>query len=122
MKKRKHPLQAKLTRIGRETIVQLRREVAELQEDLRTTKRLNLKIHLRNKELEAQHRFIWRTKEGRVVRPREMEDEHLRNTISYLQRTLVFQFGTTRWMARCEETTRALYEMLKEARRREIQV
>ena len=34
------------------------------------------------------HRWHWRTKDGRVVRIREMTDSHLKNTISLLERVV----------------------------------
>lgn len=66
--------------------------------------------------------FRWKTNDGRHILPKQMDEGHLRNTISFLQRRLVYQFGTATWLYRSEYNVQALYEMLKEARRRGIQV
>lgn len=118
VKKRKHQSTAYLQR----RIYALERQLAELETERAADKRLNLKLVMKLKDYEASECFTWRTKEGVSLKPINMDESHLRNTISYLQRTLVFQFGTTRWMARCEASVRALYEMLKEARRRDISI
>lgn len=66
--------------------------------------------------------FIWVCADGRRMALAEMEESHLRNTICYLQRRLASQFGTVRYLSKLKRDVRALYEMLKEADRRQIEV
>ncbi len=65
--------------------------------------------------------FMWRTKEGVKILPKDMEESHLRNTISFLQRTLVYSFGTKTWVSSTMFQVEALSEMMKEAKRRGLQ-
>lgn len=66
--------------------------------------------------------FVWQTGDGRCLKPLDMDESHLRNTISYLQRRLVHEFGTAKWLQRTATHVEALHEMLKEASRRGIKV
>lgn len=66
--------------------------------------------------------FFWRTRDSRVVAPSDMEESHLRNTISFLQRRLVCVFGTATYVDEAAGSIEALHEMLKEAKARGIRV
>lgn len=66
--------------------------------------------------------FFWRTRDGRSLMPRDMEEEHLRNTISFLQRRLVCQFGTVAYVDETFQNVEALAAMLKEAKARGLRV
>lgn len=66
--------------------------------------------------------FVWVSADGRRLKPREMDEEHLRNTICYLQRILVAKFGTVRYLSTTTTWVQALWEMLKEARNRGLDV
>lgn len=66
--------------------------------------------------------FVWTTAGGERVRVTDMDEGHLRNTISYLQRRLVYLFGTVTWMMPVRSTLKALAAMLDEAERRGLQV
>lgn len=66
--------------------------------------------------------FRWKTADGEQLAPAQMDEQHLRNTISYLQRTLVHDFGVARFIARTEFKLVALSEMIKEASKRGFQV
>lgn len=111
-------------------------------------KQLKHKLKMKDQELEAGHRsfkaandklsdymlicqklqeerplpFVWVTSDGRRLQPKDMDEEHLRNTISFLQRTIVHRLGTTPYLDTLESRFQAMFEMLKEARNREIRV
>lgn len=73
-------------------------------------------------ERQVQEVFTWLTRDGERLRPCDMEESHLRNTISYLQRTLVYSFGNARFLAPLDYKVQALHEMLKEAKRRSVDI
>jgi predicted GTPase len=66
--------------------------------------------------------FVWIMRDGQPIRPSAMEEGHLRNTICFLQRHITYKVGTATWLSGLEDRFRAMYEMLKEARRRGIEV
>jgi hypothetical protein len=70
----------------------------------------------------VEKEFFWTTRDGDRVRPSAMDEGHLRNTICFIQRHLTYKIGTATWLSGLEDRFRAMYEMLKEARRRGIEV
>lgn len=64
----------------------------------------------------------WTTADGEQMLISQMDESHLRNTISYLQRRLTADFGRVLYLSAIERHITALSEMLKEARRRHIEV
>jgi hypothetical protein len=66
--------------------------------------------------------FVWIMRDGQPIRPSAMDEGHLRNTICFLQRHITYKVGTSTWLNGLEDRFRAMYEMLKEARRRGIEV
>jgi hypothetical protein len=66
--------------------------------------------------------FVWIMRDGQPIRPSAMDEGHLRNTICFLQRHITYKVGTATWLSGLEDRFRAMYEMLKEARRRGIEV
>jgi hypothetical protein len=66
--------------------------------------------------------FVWIMRDGQPIRPSAMDEGHLRNTICFIQRHLTYKVGTSTWLSGLEDRFRAMYEMLKEARRRGIDV
>lgn len=87
----------------------------QLRRDVRIIKELQAKLAALPP---APKEFTWLTAEGDRILPRSMDEQHLRNTICFLQRSLVFKFGTARYLSTLELTVQALCEMLKEAKRR----
>jgi hypothetical protein len=71
---------------------------------------------------EPKSTYRWTTADGRRLAPREMDEQHLRNTICWLQRTLVARFGTAKYLQELAPRVEALHEMLKEAEERNIDV
>jgi hypothetical protein len=66
--------------------------------------------------------FVWIMRDGQPIRPSAMDEGHLRNTICFIQRHITYKVGTSTWLSGLEDRFRAMYEMLKEARRRGIEV
>lgn len=66
--------------------------------------------------------FRWKTSDGRTLKPTEMDEQHLRNTISYVQRTLVHKIGSSRYLQPLGYLGRAFYELLEESKRRGFDV
>jgi len=66
--------------------------------------------------------FMWVTGDGRRIQPAEMDEEHLRNAISYTQRKLVGAALNATWLSSAKKLARAFYEFLREAERRGIKV
>jgi hypothetical protein len=66
--------------------------------------------------------FLWKTHDRKLLHPKQMEEEHLRNAISYTQRRLAAAFGNAIWLSELTWLVRALYEFLKEAKRRGLKV
>jgi hypothetical protein len=66
--------------------------------------------------------FVWTTRLGERIKPSDMEEGHLRNTISFLARSIVAEVGKVRYLGSLEYQFRAMSEMLKEAERRGLQV
>lgn len=66
--------------------------------------------------------FRWHPADGPPLAVTDMDEGHLRNTISYLQRILTSKFGSVRYLSSTEEKVHALWQMLKEARSRGIDV
>jgi hypothetical protein len=65
---------------------------------------------------------LWTTRDGATIPISEMEDDHLRNTISFLQRKLVASLGHVRYIRDTSNTVKALHHMLTEAERRNMNV
>lgn len=70
----------------------------------------------------GQKEFVWRTRDGRQIPVTEMTDEHLRNAISWAQRRLVHELGTSRWLSSTKLLARAFYEFVREAEQRGMSV
>jgi hypothetical protein len=66
--------------------------------------------------------YIWTTAFGDRLPVSKMDEGHLRNTISFLQRKLVFQFGQSTYLQRTKPLLEAMLAMLSEAQRRGIEV
>jgi hypothetical protein len=66
--------------------------------------------------------FQWMTKTGEKIAPCEMDDDHLRNTISFLARGLATDLSRAAWLNPLQYKLQALFEMLKEAEARDIEV
>lgn len=66
--------------------------------------------------------FRWRSADGRMLTPNEMDEAHLRNTISFLQRRLVYAFGNSAYLDQTAHHVEALNAMLKEAKTRGLRV
>jgi hypothetical protein len=66
--------------------------------------------------------FEWKTREGDLLRPAQMDEQHLRNCISYTQRRLQSMFGSTAYLDATRYMARAFYEFLREADRRGLRV
>jgi hypothetical protein len=69
-------------------------------------------------------KFLWSAGDGRLLHPYQMEERHLRNAISFVSRRMVHEIGTTVWLknSKIEKWAEALYEFLREARRRELPI
>lgn len=81
-----------------------------------------LAVKLENLEAAKTRPFIWIAGDGRRMLPSEMDEQHLRNTISYLQRTLTRDFGTVPYLNKLTKRVQAFHEMLKEAESRGFEV
>lgn len=66
--------------------------------------------------------FTWTTRDGVSVKPCDMDEQHLRNTVSWLQRNLVYNFGSAPYLGKLSEKVYAFYKMLEECQRRGIEV
>lgn len=84
--------------------------------------RQRFEVALAQAQAQIPKPFYWRCADGRTLHPKEMDESHLRNSISFLQRRLTHQFGTATWLNRTTYHVQALHEMLKEADRRHIDV
>jgi hypothetical protein len=71
---------------------------------------------------QVEEPFVWRTADGVDMVPQEMDEEHLRNCVSYTQRRLVKKIGESTWLSDSMHFARAYYEFLKECERRGIRV
>lgn len=102
----------------------LRIAVKDLRAELETYQRHIRSQETRISELRAQvpAPFIWTTAEGQRLTPSQMDEQHLRNTICYLQRNLTHKFGTIRYLQTLANNVRALWEMLEEAKIRGLEV
>jgi hypothetical protein len=87
-------------------IRKLKDEIQELQEEL----------ELRNEP------FVWRTMDGVQVTPNAMDEDHLRNVVSYTQRRLMKAMLESTWLSGAAKYARAFYEFLAECERRGIDV
>ena len=116
-----HPLtkQARLRLLGKDN-ESLRANIKGFELRLRQTTEENERLRTKVKELSQE--FLWYPADGPPLRPREMEESHLRNTISYLQRVLTRQFGSVRYLSQTEKMAHAFWIMLREAKRRGIDV
>jgi hypothetical protein len=111
---------------GRKTVEQMllkqrqptKAELIEVNEALRQG---NIDLNDQVKRLTANP-FQWLTSDGRELRPSEMEEEHLRNTVCYLQRRLVSSFGVTRFLDTTAANVEALHQMFVECKRRGFRV
>lgn len=112
VKKAKKARPSKVTRPSYKTLYE--QEVAARGQDIRN---MNFEI---NKLRGAA--FRWRTRDGRTLAPSEMDESHLRNTISFLQRHLVYAFGNVTYVDETASRVEALHEMLKEAKARSLRV
>jgi hypothetical protein len=65
---------------------------------------------------------LWTTRDGATIPITEMDDDHLRNTVCFLQRKLVASFGMVRYIRDTSSTVKALHHMLAEAERRNLPV
>jgi hypothetical protein len=98
----------------------LRRSMERSKQDAKTI--MDLQKSVAQLQAQIPSKFVWTTGNGLRMDLTMMDDSHLQNAICYVQRTLVHALGTTVWLAKAEEKCRALYEMLKEARRRGLAV
>ncbi len=99
----------------------LRRAAAGADEAFAECGRLSEKMRTLQNDSRLQP-FVWRTAAGRAMLVTEMDEGHLRNTISYLSRRLVFDLGTKPWLSKIAYSVEALNAMLKEAKSRGIEV
>ncbi len=102
----------------RAEIWRLRREHDEVVGELRAELIKTAELQSRLKQAE----FWWTTREGERVKPKDMTESHLRNTICWLQRRLAYGFGTLRWLSSIAPSAHAFHEMLSEAERRGLEV
>ena len=117
---------AKAYGMGRKKLKQvLQRTKNETKADL---KEANVNLYTRLLGLQEEIRqltpnpFIWKTADGRHLRPSEMDEQHLRNTVSFLQRKLTVAFGSVRFLQQTAWMVEALNEMFKECKRRGYEV
>lgn len=84
----------------------------------------NMKTNYKNlhEHFEALKNPVWKTGSGRLFRMTEMEDGHLRNTISYCARRLITELSRTVWLKQVEMLIEGLANTMKEAKRRDIEV
>lgn len=75
-----------------------------------------------NRKVEPPPPFFWRTSDGRTLKPSEMEEGHLRNTISFLQRSIVADCGRVTYLNTLRNKFEAMTHMLAEATKRGFQV
>ncbi len=66
--------------------------------------------------------FMWRTRDGEWMLPSQMDEQHLRNSVSFCQRKLSSLFGSVSYLETTTDLVRALYEFLKEAKKRGYRV
>lgn len=65
---------------------------------------------------------LWRAGDGTIYRIPDMEEGHLRNTVSYLARRLAGGLGNAPWVSRFKSTALYLVAMLAECERRGLHV
>jgi predicted component of type VI protein secretion system len=73
-------------------------------------------------ETEWKPKPLWTTGTGQQIRIDEMDEGHLRNTISFLQRRIVSQFGKVTWLSEMRDMLASMVAMLDEAKKRGIRV
>lgn len=101
-----------------------RREIERLKDMLAVEDNTVTRL---TKSLEEVHRrvpkpLVWTSADGARTAVTEMDEQHLRNTICYLQRTLVLKFGHVRYLSTLTSNIKALAAMLDEARQRGFEV
>lgn len=64
----------------------------------------------------------WKTRDGQTLLIEQMEEEHLRNAISFVQRRLVAEFGRTPWIETIHPLLKSMDNFLTEAKRRGLRV
>lgn len=79
-------------------------------------------VQRRIQEITKAAEYYWITQDGSRIRPSDMDEGHLRNTISYICRRLQQAIGSVRWVATLGPFAEALTHMLHEAKERGIQV
>src|SRR3954454_25272322 len=114
MKKR-----AKKKEVKQPTIKGLRRSITVLTNRLEAAEKARIKTEItytaRMAELVKQEqmaKFVWTTASGDVVQPKNMDEDHLRNTISYLSRRLISDLGRQAWIHKLHYFVKALDAML----------
>jgi len=73
-------------------------------------------------EDDEEEDFLWVTRDGRYLRPDEMDESHLRNCVSYTQRRLQKQMLEAVDLGTLEHLARAFYEFLRECRKRGLRI
>jgi hypothetical protein len=64
----------------------------------------------------------WRSSDGRVIQIKDMDDGHLRNTVSFLARRLATGLGAAPWLGPFQSMTLHLATLLAECERRGFRV
>lgn len=80
----------------------------------------NAKLHQDDRM--GQLRPNWTTAEGEVIPIRQMDEEHLRNTIFYLFRRMFKEFGTITYLDHTKRHLLNLVALMEEAERRGMRV
>lgn len=101
----------------RNQIETLQNEVARLNSARVAAEKENFKIRQM-----MPKPFMWRTQDGQLISPTKMDEQHLRNAISYLQRRIVHLSGTSTYLSTLLPSYEALHYMMKEALERGYQI
>ena len=96
--KAKRLTMATLKRMYVEEIARATRAVARADQ----LEKFNQRLHDDIAQMHEANKFIWICNDGRRVTPAGMDEQHLRNSISYVQRRLVNQFGTVAYLEKLE--------------------
>jgi len=99
----------------------LAKAMEEMRANLTTEIKKTLEDEIKRNKARSTD-YLWTTGAGQHIPVSQMDDDHLRNTICFLQRRIYYSFGTAVWLADVLQRLEALVAVLKEAQRRGIRV
>jgi len=106
----------------RDTVKSLRAKLEATQSHLQNARENYENLYNSHNALLNGDNYRWKMRNGELIAPRDMTEEHLRNTVSFIERMLVHAFGSVPYLDATEERLVALTMMIRECRRRGFRV